>query len=223
MLATRAAILALAAYLSKEAAFVLPLLGLVVLPVPWRKRALLVAPHVAALTVVIVARTLVLGGVGASGDPAVGGVGKALQLASGKLAQARGRVAVVTDHQTGSLHALARDFAAAAGGTHLVYEPFSYESVREANRRTFGQAAIPNLDFGAARMIVSFGADFLETWLHPTGHARGFAAAHPEFDPLSCREILATQRVALDCSEQLRLWPHRHGCDGFFAAAFARR
>ena len=53
--------------------------------------------------------------------------------------------------------------------------------------------------------------------------ARGFAAAHPEFDPLSCREILATQRVALDCSEQLRLWPHRHGCDGFFAAAFERR
>lgn len=77
------AVLALAAYLSKEAAFVLPLLGLVVLPVPWRKRALLVAPHVAALTVVIVARTLVLGGLGASGDPAVGGTGKALQLASG--------------------------------------------------------------------------------------------------------------------------------------------
>jgi 16S rRNA (cytosine967-C5)-methyltransferase len=53
--------------------------------------------------------------------------------------------------------------------------------------------------------------------------ARGFAAAHPDFDPLSCREILAAQRVALDCSDQLRLWPHRHGCDGFFAAAFERR
>jgi len=53
--------------------------------------------------------------------------------------------------------------------------------------------------------------------------ARAFAAAHPEFHPLPCREILAAQRVVLDCDDQLRLWPHRHGCDGFFAAAFERR
>ncbi|MDH4094227.1 MAG: RsmB/NOP family class I SAM-dependent RNA methyltransferase [Betaproteobacteria bacterium] len=53
--------------------------------------------------------------------------------------------------------------------------------------------------------------------------ARAFAAAHLEFDALSCREALAAQRIALECDDQLRLWPHRHGCDGFFAAAFQRR
>jgi len=53
--------------------------------------------------------------------------------------------------------------------------------------------------------------------------ADAFAAAHPEFTPVSCTELLATQRIELDCGERLRLWPHRHGCDGFFAAAFERQ
>jgi 16S rRNA (cytosine967-C5)-methyltransferase len=51
----------------------------------------------------------------------------------------------------------------------------------------------------------------------------GFAAGHPEFKSLSCAALLAVQRIALDTGERLRLWPHRHGTDGFFAAAFERR
>jgi len=50
-----------------------------------------------------------------------------------------------------------------------------------------------------------------------------FAEGHPEFKPLSCAELLKTQRIALDTGERLRLWPHRHGTDGFFAAAYERR
>jgi 16S rRNA (cytosine967-C5)-methyltransferase len=49
-----------------------------------------------------------------------------------------------------------------------------------------------------------------------------FAAEHLEFKPLSCAELLATQRISIDTGEHLRLWPHRHGTDGFFAAAFER-
>ena len=101
----------------------------------------------------------------------------ALQLAGTKLAEAKGGVALVTDHQPGSFAKLAREWASAMGGTHLVYEPFAYESLREANRRSFGDAAMPSYDLGAAKMIVSFGADFLETFLSPTAQNRGFAAA----------------------------------------------
>ena len=50
-----------------------------------------------------------------------------------------------------------------------------------------------------------------------------FAAGHPEFKALSCAELLKTQRIALDTGERLRLWPHQHGTDGFFAAAYERR
>ena len=53
--------------------------------------------------------------------------------------------------------------------------------------------------------------------------ADAFASKHPEFAPLSCGELLAAQRIPLDTGERLRLWPHLHGTDGFFAAAYERR
>ena len=53
--------------------------------------------------------------------------------------------------------------------------------------------------------------------------ADAFAAAHADFAPLSCKALLAAQRIELPCTERLRLWPHVHGCDGFFAAAFEKR
>jgi 16S rRNA (cytosine967-C5)-methyltransferase len=49
-----------------------------------------------------------------------------------------------------------------------------------------------------------------------------FRRAHPEFAPLSCAELLAAQRIQLNTGERLRLFPHRHGTDGFYAAAFAK-
>lgn len=49
-----------------------------------------------------------------------------------------------------------------------------------------------------------------------------FQAAHPEFEPLACNALLAAQRIPLDTGLRLRLWPHLHGTDGFFAAAFGR-
>jgi 16S rRNA (cytosine967-C5)-methyltransferase len=34
--------------------------------------------------------------------------------------------------------------------------------------------------------------------------------------------LLAAQRISLDTGERLRLLPHLHGTDGFFAAAFVK-
>ncbi len=49
-----------------------------------------------------------------------------------------------------------------------------------------------------------------------------FAAERREFRPLSCAELLRAQRIPVDTGERLRLWPHVHNTDGFFAAAFER-
>ncbi|HZM36573.1 MAG TPA: RsmB/NOP family class I SAM-dependent RNA methyltransferase [Burkholderiales bacterium] len=54
------------------------------------------------------------------------------------------------------------------------------------------------------------------------GVADAFGTAHPDFRPLSCAALLAAQRISLDTGERLRLLPHLHGTDGFFAAAFER-
>ena len=52
--------------------------------------------------------------------------------------------------------------------------------------------------------------------------AAHFERGHPEFTALCCAELLAAQRVELDTGERLRLYPHIHGTDGFFAVAFAK-
>jgi len=49
-----------------------------------------------------------------------------------------------------------------------------------------------------------------------------FQAASPDFRPLPCDELLASQRIPLETGVRLRLAPHRQGTDGFFAAAFER-
>ena len=56
---------------------------------------------------------------------------------------------------------------------------------------------------------------------------RAFTEAHPDFEMLDAAEVLTRQKVeqaASLCHDgMLRLWPHRHGTDGFFAAVWRRR
>ena len=59
--------------------------------------------------------------------------------------------------------------------------------------------------------------------------AQAFSQAHPDFVPLHAADTLAQLKVdgaAGLCTEggdYLRLWPHRHGTDGFFAAVWVRK
>lgn len=58
--------------------------------------------------------------------------------------------------------------------------------------------------------------------------AAAFSASHPGLRRLSVRELLESAKIdhaAELCSEDgvdLRLWPHRHGTDGFYAAAWEK-
>jgi 16S rRNA (cytosine967-C5)-methyltransferase len=50
-----------------------------------------------------------------------------------------------------------------------------------------------------------------------------FLGDHPEFSALNCSELLKQHGIAAEAGEYLRLWPHVHGTDGFFAAVMERR
>ena len=50
-----------------------------------------------------------------------------------------------------------------------------------------------------------------------------FLAGHPEFLPLDAAAELARAGIPLDTGSVMKLLPHRHGCDGFFAAVLARK
>ncbi|HYX81038.1 MAG TPA: 4Fe-4S dicluster domain-containing protein, partial [Gemmatimonadales bacterium] len=64
------------------------------------------------------------------------------------------------------------------GGRRISYEPFGFDALRAGNRLAFGTSAVPAYDFANAKYLVSFGADFLDTFLSPVEFQNGFSHAH---------------------------------------------
>lgn len=49
-----------------------------------------------------------------------------------------------------------------------------------------------------------------------------FLAAHADFSLVPMKQVLAEMKIPLEMEDYLRLMPHRHGTDGFFAAVLER-
>ncbi len=62
-------------------------------------------------------------------------------------------------------------------GKHITYSAVSTDAIRQAHLRSHGVAAIPQCRFDKAKFVVSFGADFLGTWIAPVQFTRGYAKA----------------------------------------------
>lgn len=58
---------------------------------------------------------------------------------------------------------------------HISYDANSAYGMLKANQASFGQAVIPSYDFSKAEVIVSFGADFLGTWISPVEFTKQYS------------------------------------------------
>jgi molybdopterin-containing oxidoreductase family iron-sulfur binding subunit len=92
-------------------------------------------------------------------------------------AQARG-IVFLTGADASTFGDLVDDWMRQVGGRRVSYEAFGFEALRAGNRLAFGTAAVPEYDFANAKYVLSFGADFLDTWLSPVSFQNGFARAH---------------------------------------------
>ena len=89
------------------------------------------------------------------------------------------RIQFLTEVMGAPLQDLATETMAswnASGPT--VYEPFGYDALKAANEALFGIDGLFAYRMEAADVLVSFGADFLETWLSPVAYARQFKTMH---------------------------------------------
>jgi len=85
------------------------------------------------------------------------------------------RIVYLSNSISGTLNDLVDKWTKAIGAKHYTYESFSYDPIKEANKISFGIEEIPTYKIENANYVLSFGADFLETWLSPTQYARGFS------------------------------------------------
>src|SRR6266481_602400 len=116
-------------------------------------------------------------------------------------------IALVTQLETSSLGALLDKWTQALG---------------TANRITFGRDAIPYFAFEDAEVVLSFGADFLETWLSNVNYARTFARMHTVRDGRAGTFIHVEPRQSLTASNADEWVRNAPGTEGLLALAILR-
>ncbi|RYZ51407.1 MAG: molybdopterin oxidoreductase, partial [Sphingobacteriales bacterium] len=66
------------------------------------------------------------------------------------------------------------EFLGKFGGEHVTYDANSYSAISQAYEASHGKRMIPSYDFSKPEVIVSVGADFINTWLNPVEQARQY-------------------------------------------------
>jgi len=107
------------------------------------------------------------------------------------------------------------DFVKAYPNTQVVYyDAISASALLQANKMSFNEQIIPDYRFDKAAVIVSFGADFLGTWLSPIEYTKGYAknrkldinktmSRHIQFESgLSLSGSNADERIPIKPSEE---------------------
>ncbi|MGH7508417.1 MAG: molybdopterin-dependent oxidoreductase [Gemmatimonadales bacterium] len=146
---------------------------------------------------------------------------EAIDRLAARLATADQRVAVISGAGRGTFSDLLADWVEALGGRLTRYQPFASEPLRAASRQVFGLDQVPAHDFGQARYIVSFGADFLETWPGSIEHARGFAQSHGFARGDVARFVYLAPRMDLTGLNADEWQPIRPGSEAALALAMA--
>jgi anaerobic selenocysteine-containing dehydrogenase len=129
------------------------------------------------------------------------------------------RVTVVTNPLRGHLGWVARSFAEQRGGRHIAFDPVEQGVLHRAVKTIFDADVLPDVDIENAHTVLSFGADWLSTWVSPArygvmygrfrgGEQRGFLV-HTE------------PRMSMTAANA-DLWiPARPGTEGDVALAIA--
>jgi molybdopterin-containing oxidoreductase family iron-sulfur binding subunit len=133
------------------------------------------------------------------------------------------KIALVSGLESGALARLMDEWTRALGARpRITYEPLGYEALRAANRIAYGKDSIPQYAIGEASYLLSFSADFLETWVQPVTSAAGFARMHGFAHGRAGNFVQIEPRLSMtgsNADEWLRNTP---GTEGMLALAMLR-
>ena len=99
---------------------------------------------------------------------------EAEQLLAAKL-RAAGNAMYIGGNTGPSMNRLIDEFVSAVGGTRVEYDAVSDAALQEAARMAYGSSALPRYDIENARLLVSFGNDFIESGSSPVAHNKGLS------------------------------------------------
>jgi molybdopterin-containing oxidoreductase family iron-sulfur binding subunit len=88
-------------------------------------------------------------------------------------------------------------FVDAVGGQRVIHDALDDSALRRATDIAFGVNTLPRYDIAAADFLVSFGADFLETWLSPVALGADFSAMHGVDHGTKAKFVFVGARLSL--------------------------
>lgn len=107
------------------------------------------------------------------------------------------------------------DFTTKFPSTKIVnYEAISYSALIEANKIAFGKAVVPSYNFEKAKVIVSFGADFLGTWISPVEYTKGWVKNRKAEDKKMSRHLHFESNLSLTGSNADYRFPIKPSMEG---------
>ena len=112
-------------------------------------------------------------------------------------------------------------FVDALGGDRVIHDPLDDSALRAAVNIAFGVSTLPRYDIAATDFLVSFGADFLETWISPVRFAADFAAMHAVDHGEKGKFVFVGPRLSLTGQNADEWIPARTGSEARIALALA--
>ncbi|MBI1221718.1 MAG: 4Fe-4S dicluster domain-containing protein [Bacteroidetes bacterium] len=109
------------------------------------------------------------------------------------------------------------DFKAAyPSARQVVYQGISYDGIYQSNEMCFGKAVIPTYRFANAEVVVSFGADFLGTWLNTLQYTRDYTSKRvpTKENPVMSRHIQFEGNMSLTGANADYRFPLRPSQEG---------
>ena len=130
---------------------------------------------------------------------------------------------LVTPRLQGSLHELFRTFMTAYGSPRrLSYEFLSTECDEQAGLAVYGRSDLPDYDIEHTQYLLSFGADFLETYLSPVRYGNAFGKMRQARPTIRGRFTYAGPRLSMTAASADRWLPVKTGQEGILALGMAK-
>lgn len=95
-------------------------------------------------------------------------------------------------------------------------------TLSKAAEELFGQPGLPWFDIGNAEAVLSFGANFLETWLSPVSYTRGFAGLRQAQTKMRGTLVQFESRMSATGAKADHWVPLRPGTEGLVALAIGK-
>lgn len=133
------------------------------------------------------------------------------------------RVCFLSQGVRGHLATLFELFMARLGSDRLLHYDFGYpQTLYAANELFFGERNLPYYDLQNTRYVLSFGADYLGSWISPVHHSLGFGRSRQGRSNVRGRFVQIEPRMSLSGAAADEWIPANPGTEGILALGIAR-